>query len=83
MNPRHPVLETDVLPTELYSYTGQGGAPSWVLAEPVSEFVESGSPLGGNYQSSAVPPRGWLAEVTVEIFDRKSRAVTASRAMGP
>ena len=27
MNPRHPVLETDVLPTELYSYTGQGDAP--------------------------------------------------------
>jgi len=63
--------------------TGQGGARSWVLVEPVSEFVGSGSPPEGNYQSPPVPPRGWLAEVTVEIFDRESRAITASRAMGP
>ena len=48
----------------------QGNSVSWVLAE-------------GNYQPPAVPPRGWLQEVTVEIFDRESRANTASRAMGP
>ena len=48
----------------------QGNAQLWVLAE-------------GNYQPSAAPSRGWLQEAAVEIFDRESRAVTASRAMGP
>jgi len=48
----------------------QGNSVSWVLAE-------------GNYQPPVVPPRGWLQEATVEIFDRESRANTASRIMGP
>ena len=48
----------------------QGSSQSWVLAEE-------------NYPPPAVPSRGWLQEVTVEIFDRESRANTASRAMLP
>ena len=45
-----------------------GTAGSWVLAE-------------GNYQTPESAFRGWLAETSVEIFDRESRAITASRAM--
>ena len=48
----------------------QGNPESWVLAE-------------GNYQPSTAPSQGWLQEATVEIFDRESRANTASRAMIP
>ncbi|MCL2232216.1 MAG: hypothetical protein FWB99_03975 [Treponema sp.] len=46
----------------------QGNSQSWVLAEE-------------NYEPS--PSRGWLQEATVEIFDRESRANTASRFMLP
>ena len=48
----------------------QDDSELWVLAE-------------GNYLPPAVPSRGWLQETTVEIFDRESRAITASRAMIP
>jgi len=48
----------------------QGDPESWVLAEE-------------QYQPPAAPSRGWLREATVEIFDRESRANTASRAMIP
>ena len=40
---------------------------SWVLAQPAAE----------------APVRGWLQEATVDIYDRESRAITASRAMAP
>ena len=50
--------------------TGQGNSQSWVFAEE-------------NYQPGISPSRGWLLEATVDIFDRESRAITASRAMGP
>jgi len=48
----------------------QGNSQSWVLAEE-------------NYSPPASPSRGWLQESTLEIFDRESRANTASRAMIP
>jgi hypothetical protein len=48
----------------------RGNSESWVLAE-------------GNYRPPSVPSRGWLQESTVDIYDRESRAVTASRAMIP
>ena len=48
----------------------QGNYQSWVLAEE-------------SYQPPAAPSRGWLQEATMEIFDRESRAGTASRAMIP
>ncbi|MCL2382051.1 MAG: hypothetical protein FWC64_10780 [Treponema sp.] len=47
-----------------------GSSESWVLAEE-------------NFRPPEVPSRGWLPETVVEIFDRESRANTASRAMGP
>ncbi|MCL2374084.1 MAG: hypothetical protein FWC65_02425 [Treponema sp.] len=54
---------------ERHHIAGQGAGQSWVLAEGID------APL-------AAPVRGWLQETLVEIFDRQSRAVTASRAMG-
>ena len=48
----------------------QGNSQSWVLAEE-------------NYLPPDTPSSGWLQESAVEIFDRESRANTASRAMIP
>jgi hypothetical protein len=49
--------------------TNQGNSQSWVLAET-------------DYLPPAAISRGWLLETNVQIFDRQSRALTASRAMG-
>jgi len=47
----------------------RGNPESWVFA-------------GGNYQDSD-GIRGWLQETTLEIYDRESRAITASKTMTP
>ena len=48
----------------------RGSFESWVLTE-------------GNYRLPGTPSRGWLQEAALEIYDRESRANTASKAMNP
>ena len=48
----------------------RGNSESWVLVE-------------GNYDNPGSTSRGWLEEITVEIYDNESRARTASRIMSP